>query len=222
MRPMLRIDETSKTLAPQEGGFVAEAPPAREELLTLIASGWQAFAPEIDQKNVVYVAHTMDPGVDMLAFDNSGGRVVVVLVGESGRELLGRAMLAGAVVANWDAATLAGMGEVLSAAVPGESPRLVLIAPEWDEPTIAAAEWLDRRHNMEIKTYKVGMMRFGAERLLTVEKASAGGAPTVADPSADFYAHIQQQPADAPAQAVELRRVENSRVHRLLHKAANR
>lgn len=204
---MLRIDETSKTLAPQEGGFVPEAPPARDELLTLIATGWSAFAGEIDQKNVAYVAHTMDPGVDMLAFDRSGGRVVVVLVGDSGRELIGRAMLAGAVVAGWSAGDLAGMGEALSAAVPGDSPRLILIAPDWDEPTLAAVDWLDRRHGMEIKAFTVGMMRFGSERLLTVEVAHTGPvqAPKGVDPTVDFYAHMQANegaPAapDAPAE----------------------
>jgi hypothetical protein len=199
---MLRIDETSKTLAPQEGGFTPEPPPARDELLTLIASGWQAFAPEIDQKNVAYVAHTMDPGVDMLAFDRSGGRVVVVLVGENGRELLGRALLAGAVVAGWGAEELAGMGKELAAAAPGESPRLILIAPEWDDPTITAVEWLDRKHNLEIKAHRVGMVRFGAERLLTVDDAVAGGAAAAApDPSADFFAHMQQPAADVPPAA---------------------
>ena len=198
---MLRIDETSKTLAPQEGGFVPERPPARDELLTLIAAGWAAFAPEIEQKHVAYVAHTMDPGVDLLAFDNSGGRVVVVLVGDSGRELLGRSLLAGAVVAGWGAEELKGMGEVLSAAVPGESPRLVLIAPEWDDATIAAVDWLEKKHNLEVRAHRVGMVRFGAERLLTVERAVAGGAAVAApaDPSADFYAHIQAPAADAPA-----------------------
>ena len=201
---MLRIDETSKTLAPQEGGFTPEPPPARDELLTLIASGWSAFAPEIDQKHVTYVAHTMEPGVDMLAFDRSGGRVVVVLVGENGRELLGRALLAGAVVAGWGADELAAMGEALSAAVPGDSPRLVLIAPEWDEPTVAAVEWLDRKHNVEIKAHRVGMVRFGAERLLTVDAAAAGPAPA-ADPGAGFYAHIQpaSESSAAPAAPAE-------------------
>ena len=197
---MLRIDETSNTLAPQEGGFVAEAPPARDELLSLIASGWQAFAAEIGQRNVVYVAHTTDPGVDMLAFDQSGGRVVLVLVGENGRELLGRSLLAGAVVSGWSASDLAGMGTVLSAAVPGESPRLILVASEWDEATLAAVEWLDRRHNLDVKAFRVGMMRFGSERLLTVNDAtSPAPAPSAtADPASEFYAHIQQS-ADAPA-----------------------
>lgn len=202
---MLRIDETSKTLAPQEGGFVAEAPPARDELLTLIASGWVAFAPEIGQRHVGYVAHTTDPGVDMLAFDRSGGRVVVVLVGDNGRELLGRAMLAGAVVSGWGADDLAGMGEELGAAVPGDSPRLILIAPEWDEATIASVEWLDRRHALEIKAFRVGMMRFGSERLLTVDPATATAtaaapaAPASADPTSDFFAHLQQAPEAPPA-----------------------
>ena len=196
---MLRIDETSKTLAPQEGGFVPEPPPAREELMTLLASGWQAFAGEIDQKNVTYVAHTMEPGVDMLAFDRSGGRVVTVLVGDAGRDLLGRAMLAGAVVAGWGAAELSAMGEMLGAAVPGDSPRLILIATEWDAPTLAAVEWLERRHALEIKAFKVGMMRFGSERLLTVDPATPGGPSAGPDPSAEFFAHMGPGEAAPPA-----------------------
>ncbi len=44
------------------------------------------------------------------------------------------------------------------------------------------------------------MVRFGAERLLTVDPAVAGAAVAAApaDPSAEFYAHIQA-PAEAPA-----------------------
>ena len=200
---MLRIDETSNTLvAPQEGGFVAEAPPARDELLNLLASGWQAFANEIEQKNVRYLAHTMDPGVDMIAFDQSGGRVVVVLVGHSGRELLGRAMLAGAVVAGWTADELKSMNPALSAAVPGESPRLILVATEWDEPTMAAVDWLDRRHNMELKAFRIGMMRFGSEKLLTVDPAVPGSTVELpADPTSQFFAHMGPGSAEAAAPA---------------------
>ena len=193
---MLRIDETSNTLvAPQEGGFVAEAPPARADLLHLLASGWQAFAAEIDQKHVTYLAHTLEPGVDLLAFDRSGGRIVVVLVGDHGRELLGRAVLAGAVVAGWTADELAASHKDLSAAVPGESPRIILIAPEWDDPTLNAVEWLDRKHQLELKAYKVGSMRFGSEKLLTLDPAvqTTAEATAPSDPAADFFAHISGQ-----------------------------
>ena len=106
-------------------------------------------------------------------------------------------------MAGWDAATLSGMGEARGAAVPGESPRLILIAPEWDDPTIAAVEWLDRKHNLEIKAHRIGMVRFGAERLLTVDPAVAGGAaaPAAPDPAADFFAHMGPAPVDAPPAA---------------------
>ena len=203
---MLRIDETSKTLvAPQEGGFVPEAPPARDELLHLLASGWQAFAAEIGQPHVGYLAHTMDPGIDMLAFDRSGGRIVVVLVGDSGRELLGRAMLAGAVVAGWTAEELAASHKDLNKAVPGESPRLILVAREWDEPTLAGVSWLSAKHNVELMTYKVGSMRFGSEKLLTLDPAvpaaaaAEAGDVVPADPAAQFFAHVAQQQADPAA-----------------------
>jgi hypothetical protein len=50
---MLRIDESSKTLvAPQQAAFVAEAAPARDELLALVSSGWLAFSNEIGQPHL--------------------------------------------------------------------------------------------------------------------------------------------------------------------------
>lgn len=200
---MLRIDETSKTLvAPQEGGFVPEAPPAREELLHLLASGWQAFAAEIGQKNVTYLGHTLEPGVDMLAMDRSGGRIVVVLVGDSGRELIGRAMLAGAVVTNWSAEELTASNKELSAVIPGESPRIILVAPEWDDPAVATIDWLSRKHHLDLQAYKVGAMRFGAEKLLTLDPAlpAADQPAAPADQAAEFFAHVAQQQAEPDAE----------------------
>lgn len=206
---MLRIDETTNTLvAPEANGFVAEPPPARDDLLTLLAAGWEAFAGEIGQKHVRYLMHTLEPGVDLLAFDQSGGRITVVLVGATGRELLGRAVLAGSVVAGWTAEELAAADDALKAVVPGESPRLILVAPEWDARSIAAADWLDRRHGLEIRAFKVATMRFGSERMMTVDPAvtaAAPGAPEAApdDAAAQFFAHVsgEAKPAEADAPA---------------------
>jgi hypothetical protein len=201
---MLRIDETAKTLmAPQAGGFVPEAPPERAELLHLLATGWQAFAAELGQLNLHYLAHEPEPGIDLLAFDDRAGRISVVLVGENGRDLLGGAMLAGGEVAGWDAKDLAEVHAMLKAAVPGDSPRLMLVATAWDAETVAAMDWMTRRHGLEVSAYTVGMMRFGTERLMTVERAYPAPEAPVADAAAQFFAHMKPAISPTPTQAIE-------------------
>ncbi len=169
---MLRIDETSKTLvAPQAGGLVTDVNPDRAELLALLATGWEAFASELGHPSLRFVAAEPVPGVDLLAFDESAGRAVVVQV-TNGVEFseVGRALAAAAQVASWDAAALANAGELMSAAVPGDSPQVVLIAGGFDAATVATVDWLARRHGVELSCFAVSFLRFGAERLVTVRR----------------------------------------------------
>ena len=131
---MLRIDETSKTLvAPQAGGLVTEASPDREELLALVGASWEAFAQELGQPNLKFVASEPLPGVDILAFDEVSRRTVVVQVtGETVEWQLARALQAAAAVAELDAAQLGSLHEATEVAVPGESPKLVIVAGGFD------------------------------------------------------------------------------------------
>jgi hypothetical protein len=188
---MLRIDESSKTLvAPQEAAFVAEAAPARDELLALVSSGWHAFAAEIGQPHLKFLAVAPEPGVDVLAFDESAGRVAVVQVAADPRSGLMAALMAAGEVAGWDAQDLAEVHEALQAAVPGDSPRIIMVGGTWDEQTVATMDWLVRRHGVEITAYHVQTLRFGAERLMNVSRAypHPEAAPPV-DPAA-FFAQV--------------------------------
>jgi hypothetical protein len=54
--------------------------------------------------------------------------------------------------------------------VPGDSPRLVLLAGGYDPRALATVDWLGRRHGVEISAYSVSVLRFGAERLLSVSR----------------------------------------------------
>src|SRR4051794_15039771 len=112
---VLRIDETSKTLvAPQAGGFVTEDAPERDELLALVASGWTAFAAELGHHSMHLCATQPVPGLDLLAFDEQAGRVVIAqVVGGDPEHEIGRALTASSAVAGWDAGALAGMHESL-------------------------------------------------------------------------------------------------------------
>ena len=192
---MLRIDETSKTLvAPQAGGLVTDANPDRAELLALLAGSWEAFAAELGHPSLRLVAAEPVPGLDLLAFDGSAGRTVVVQV-TAGVDFaeVGRGLAAAAQVASWDAATLGTVHESLSAAVPGDSPQVVLIASAFDGATVATVDWLARRHGVELSCFAVSFLRFGAERLLTVRREFPPRDAHAPDPAAE----VQQLLGDA-------------------------
>ena len=192
---MLRIDETSKTLvAPQAGGLVTDVNPDRAELLALLSTGWEAFASELGHPSLRFVAAEPVPGIDLLAFDESAGRAVVVQV-TAGVDFaeVGRGLAAAAQVASWDAAALSAVHESLSAAVPGDSPQVVLIAGGFDAATTGTVEWLARRHGVELSCFAVSFLRFGAERLLTVRREFPPREAHAPDPAAE----VQQLLGDA-------------------------
>ena len=170
--PLLRIDETSGTLvAPQAGGLVTENSPEREELLALIAASWEAFAHELGMPSLRLVGREPAEGIDLLAFDEQSGRAVVLHVtGETVEWQISRALGAVADVAGWDAARLASVSDALEAVVPGDSPRLVVVAGGYDPRALATVEWLVRRHGVEVSSYSVSVLRFGNERLLSVQR----------------------------------------------------
>ena len=167
---MLRIDETSKTLvAPNAGGLLTGSTPEREELLALVGASWGAFAHELGRPSLRLLAAEPVPGADLLAFDEQAGRAVVVQVtGETVEWQLIRALHAAAAVAAMDAAQLAGVHEALEAAVPGDSPQVIVIAGAFDPSALATVAWLTRRHGVELSTFSVSVLRFGNERLLSV------------------------------------------------------
>ena len=199
---MLRIDETSKTLvAPQADAFVADVAPDQSELTTLLSSSWEAFAGEMGQPHLRFCAHNPAEGIDMLAFDADSGRVVVVqLSGADDEERLAHALAASAQVSSWDAAQLEEVHEALSAAVPGDSPMIVLVAGgEYSERALRTTDWLVRRHGMEISAFAVNTFRFGSERLLSVKRefpASEGSAAPV-NAMAQMIASVSAPPPGA-------------------------
>jgi hypothetical protein len=192
---VLRIDETSNTLvAPQAGGLVTETNPDRAELLALLASSWEAFSAELGHSSLRFVAAEPVPGIDILAFDEQAGRAVVVQV-TAGTDFaeVGRGLAAAAQVAGWDASALAELHESLSAAVPGDSPQVVLLAGGFDGATVATVDFLARRHGVEISCFALSFLRFGAERLLTVRREFPPRDTHAPDPAAQ----VQQLLGDA-------------------------
>lgn len=197
---MLRIDETSNTLvAPQQGGFEPEAPLERTELLTLICSGWTPFAHELGRTHLRLLAIEPQPGVDLLGFDDASGRVVVMVVADRQEDpgaLLGRSLLAASHVAALNAPDLEAVHEALAAAVPGETPEIVLLGSGFEPDVTLAMDWLVRRHSFDLTAHQVQVMRFGSERLLEVSQAypAAPAEPAVAL-GQQFFADVMAPPA---------------------------
>jgi hypothetical protein len=184
---VLRIDETSKTLvAPPAGGLVTEVNPGREEMLALVSSSWEAFAGELGQPSLRFVGQGQVPGLDLLAFDEQAGRAVVVGVSaDVGSAQLTDALSAAAAVAGMDAAALAQVHETLQAAVPGDSPQVVLLSGSFDAGTLATVDWLTRRHGLEISCFVLSVFRFGAERLLSIRREYPARDVAAVDPAAE-------------------------------------
>jgi hypothetical protein len=172
---VLRIDETSGTLvAPQASGLVQESPPDREELLGLVTSSWDAFASELGLSGVRLLAREPVPYVDLLGLDETENRVVVILVtGDTVEWQLGRALGAAADVASWDRDRLLSVNTELEAIDGSQSPSLVLVAGGYDPRALATIDWLASRHDVPVSAYTVAMVRFGAERLLSVRREPA-------------------------------------------------
>jgi hypothetical protein len=196
---VLRIDEKSKTLvAPQDGGFLTEDSPERDELLTLVRSGWDAFAHELGHQSMHLCAAEPVPGLDLLAFDEQAGRAVVAqVIGSDADREVGRALVAASEVARWDAAKLADIDEALEAAMPGDSPGIIFIGASFDERMLGAIDWLTRRHQIAAACFSVSFLRFGSERLLVVRRDFPPS-----DGQADPAAEVQRMLEGDPLQSV--------------------
>ena len=199
---MLRIDETSKTLvAPPAGGLVTEVSPDRDEMLALVSSSWEAFAGELGQPSLRFVGQGQVPGLDLLAFDEQAGRAVVVgVASEVSDAQLTHALSAAAAVAAMDAATLASVHDSLQAAVPGDSPQLVLLASAFDANTLSTVDWLTRRHGLEISCFVLSVFRFGAERLLSIRREYPARDVNAPDPAAEVQRMLSGAAATGEAE----------------------
>ena len=84
-----------------------------------------------------------------------------------------------------DAASLAAVHDSLQAAVPGDSPQVVLVAGSFDAGTLATVDWLTRRHGLEISCFALSVFRFGAERLLSIRREYPARDVAAVDPAAE-------------------------------------
>jgi len=82
---------------------------------------------------------------------------------------------------------------LLTAAVPGDSPQIVLLASSFDARTLTTVDWLTRRHGLEISCFVLSVFRFGNERLLSIRREYPVRDTAAPDPAAQ----VQQMLAGA-------------------------
>ena len=85
------------------------------------------------------------------------------------------------------------MSDALEAVVPGDSPRVVVLAGGFDPRALGTVEWLSRRHGVELSAFSVNVLRFGAERLLSVARE-----PREAQAGSDAAAEVQWMLSGTP------------------------
>jgi hypothetical protein len=200
---MLRIDESSKTLvAPEASELVPDEALSRDELHALITAGWEAFSAEIGLPRIKAVGPVTEADIDLLCMDVDAGRITVVIVGEgAGKSSTGRALSAAAHVSSWDADQLGALHELLQGATPGDSPRMLIVGPKFDEEATRLADLLVK-HDMDITAFHVEVMRKGGERMMTV-KQSYPALPPAPDIVATVDAGNSAPPPPPPGEPVE-------------------
>jgi hypothetical protein len=93
------------------------------------------------------------------------------------------------------------VSDSLQAAVPGDSPRLVVLAGGFDPRALGTVDWLGRRHGVEVSAFTVSVLRFGAERLLTVAREPREPRDAQADPAAEIQWMLTGAATSEPAPA---------------------
>ena len=95
---------------------------------------------------------------------------------------------------------LEAIHESLTAAVPGDSPQIVLLASAFDAKTLATVDWLSRRHGLEISCYVLSVFRFGNERLLSIRREYPARDAAAPDPAAEVQRLLTGEVADGAAE----------------------
>jgi hypothetical protein len=89
---------------------------------------------------------------------------------------------------------------VLEAAVPGDSPRLVVVAGGYAPRALTTLDWLSRAHGLAVSAFSVSVLRFGAERLLSVVREPRES--QAAEPAAEVQWMLSGTAPAAPAAPV--------------------
>ena len=72
----------------------------------------------------------------------------------------------------------------------------MLLAAAFDARTLATVDWLARRHGLEISCFLLSVLRFGAERLLSIRRVYPAPDAHMPDPAAEVQRMLAGEAAD--------------------------
>lgn len=183
---MLRIDESQRKLVPlAEGTLASENLLERGDVQELITSSWDESAEELGFPTMRLLGSEIQPHesvanrIDILAFDEEVGVPVIIELKRHKHKLhLLQALSYSAMVWTWDADSLrriAGpstdddlLNSIDNLDEKG-TPRTILIAEEYDPEVVLTADWLRRRHDVDIYCFSLSLQRHGDERLVRLQ-----------------------------------------------------
>ena len=183
---MLRIDETTgKLVAASDGSLVEEGLLERADVQEMFARSWDAFTAELGFRNLRFIGKEIHPHdaianrLDILAFDEDVGRPVVIELKRGSNKLhLLQGLSYAAMLWAWDPNRLRrllpddadpNLINSIDNMEQGVSPAVVLIAEAFEAEVIYTADWLHRKHGIDIYCFTLSVHRFGSARWVRLQ-----------------------------------------------------
>jgi hypothetical protein len=183
---MLKLDSAGRQLIPfEDRDLRSEHLLERTDIQEMIASSWDAFAAELGFPSLRLIDTEVRPHdsvanrIDILAFDEEQGAPVIVELKRDRNKLqLLQALSYAAMVWTWDPDRLKSLAgsdaddDLLNSIdnMEGElSPRIILIAEEFDPEVILTADWLSRKHGVDLSCFTLLVQRLGDDRFVRLQ-----------------------------------------------------
>jgi hypothetical protein len=183
---MLRIDEaTGRLVTPEEGTLKGEGLLERSDVQEMFARSWDGFTAELGFRSLRFVGTEVPPHdsvgnrIDILAFDEDLGRPVVIELKRGSDKLhLLQALSYAAMVWTWDSDRLRKMlptdaDENLINSIDNMdsevSPAVILVAEAFEPEVIYTADWLHRKHDIDVYCFTLSVHRFSEERWVMLQ-----------------------------------------------------
>jgi hypothetical protein len=180
---MLRIDDQNRQMVPLPATIMShENLLERGDIQDLLVRSWDAFVEELGFPTLRFLGQEVQPHesvsnrIDILSFDEEDGMPVVIELKRDRHKLhLLQALSYAAMVWTWDEATLKEIAgddadddlvNSIENRSEDASPRIILIAEDYDPEVILTADWLSAQHAVDIYCFSVWMQRHGDDRLV--------------------------------------------------------
>lgn len=180
---MLRIDDQGRKLVPLlDTNAGQEHLLERGDIQELLVRSWDDFVEELGFPSLRFLGQEVQPHdsvsnrIDILGFDEDAGVPVVIELKRDRHKLhLLQSLTYAAMVWTWDTDQLRALAgedadEDLLNSIDNrsedDSPRIILIAEDYDPEVILTADWLVAQHDVDVYCFSLWMQKHGDHRLV--------------------------------------------------------